>query len=228
MTKIFTPQVILFGKLALFGLLMLLYMYYPTIERYEEKHVVNEGIAWKDMHVAGEITSEFNLRQSIRAEYTDLLPNEFHYPLCLDIQLANYANRLNTGRFRVTVSTATATEQRVLEARYIDDNAMELVCFESIPFQQVFQKDAWVEIQGMDSPRGKSVTTVVSTTAGRPRALINGQASNLTLVYLASIRKDPELYQINSYVLVVFSSLLMAALLLASRTLTNKPYTTSQ
>ena len=212
-----------FGKLALFILLMLLFMYYPTIERYKNKHVLNEGIAWKDMRVTGEITPEFSLRQSIRVENTDLLPTEFHNPVCLDIQFANYANRKNTGRLRIVASTASASEERVIEARNIEDNEMELVCFHSISFREIFQQDSWVDIQGIDSPRGKSVTTVGSTTAGPPRAVINRRPSDLTLVYIASIRKDPELYQINSYVLIVFASLLMTAILLASRTMVALP-----
>ena len=212
-------SVMRFGKFTLFGVAMLLFMYFQTIERYEQKHVVNEGIAWADMHAAGEITPTFHLRQSIRTEFTDLQPTEFHHPLCLDIQLANYANRVNTGRFKVRVSTASTTEERVLEAKYIRDNAMELVCFDGISFQQIHQKDAWVDVQGIDSPAGKSVTAVVSSTAGPPRATLNGAASDLTLVYIASIRKDPEWHQVNSYVLIVFAALLMTALLLGGRAL---------
>lgn len=219
MTK-FIASAIIFGKLTLFGVAILLFMYWESIERYEEKHVLNEGIAWADMHAAGEITPSFHLRQSIRTDVTDLLPTEFQHPLCLDIQLANYANRANTGRFKVRVSTASTTEERVLEAKQISDNAMELVCFDSISFQQIHQKDAWVDVRGIDSPAGKSVTAVVSSTAGPPRATINGAASDQTLVYIASIRKDPELYQVNSYVLIVFSALLMTALLLGASTLT--------
>lgn len=211
--KTFKPTHWWFGLIVLFSTAMLLFMYWETIQRYELKHAVNEGTKWTHMKPAGEISAGFKLRQSITHEYTDLRDTEWENPVCLDIQFVNYMNRRNEGNFSVTLTTGSATETRSLKAKFIRDNALHLVCYDSITFDQIYRKDAWIEVAGIDSPPKRSVSVTLGLPAGGARAEVNGQESDATLVYNAYIRKDPEWYQINSLVLIAFAAVMMALLL---------------
>ncbi|MBA4265110.1 MAG: hypothetical protein C0453_08515, partial [Comamonadaceae bacterium] len=96
------------------------------------------------------------------------------------------------------------------------DNEYETVCFEAFPFHTVFQSDAKVEIKGIDGQPRRSVTAWISTSAQGGRATINGTPSDHTLVYRAYVRKNVESYQRNAYTLIVFASLMMGLLVMAT------------
>lgn len=199
---------------SLFIGFLLLCMFYPTIERYEAEGVVHQGVHWEGMRPAGEITAGFHLRQSIRAEFTNLDTYEYDNTLCLDILFATFGRRRNEGHIRVKVTAGQQTGEQILEVDELIDNTLRLVCFPSITFRQVYQQEAWVDIEGIDGKPGKSVTAVVSSTPGMPRVTINGQDTVETLVYYPLIRKDPRLYQLGSFVLIGFATVIGTLLLM--------------
>lgn len=218
--KPFQPTRGWFVAIALFVAAMLLFMYWETVQRYQLKPAINIGAGWTGMAAAGEIAPGFLLRQQITHDTTDLRETEWKHPICLDIQFANYGNRPNDGSFAMTVRAADAEQTVVVEAKHINDNALELFCFDRIRFQQLYRQEAWLEIKGIDSPPKRSVTAIVSDLPQGHRATINGQPTDKTLVYYVFISKDPEMYQINSLVLMALSALFMTLLMFARRWLT--------
>lgn len=213
----FKPTRRWFIAIAVFTAAMLLFMYWETVERYELKHAVNEGPNWGHMKPAGEIAQGFQLRQRITHDYTDLRETEWVFPVCLDIQFVNYGNRSNDGRFSVSLQTGTGSETQILEVKHIRDNTLELVCFDTITFGDLYQKDAWIEVAGIDSVPKRSVSVTLGSAAVGARAQVNGTPSDSTLVFYTSIRKDPEMYQINSLVLMAFASVMIALMLFIPR-----------
>lgn len=223
--KPFQPSRGWFVTISIFVAAMLLFMYWETVERYQLKPAINIGPGWTGMAAAGEIAPGFVLRQQITHDATDLRETEWKHPICLEIQFANYGNRPNDGNFSITVHAA-GTEQTILaEAKHISDNALELFCFDRIRFDQIYGQEAWIDIKGIDSPRNRSVTAIISDLPQGHRAIINGQPTGQTLVYYVYISKDPEMYQINSLVLVAFAALFMTLLMFAPSWLSLPPDT---
>lgn len=218
------PQLL---KVCVFIIFLMICMYHETIERYKLKTIHNHGTPWTGMTPAGEITSSFHLRQSVRFDTNDLGTFELDAPVCLDIQFVTY-RRKNQGQFRVRLSAGDAVDEQVLEAKPIVDNALQLVCFDKISFDQIYHHDAWLEIEGIDGVPHKSVSAVLSAVEGPARAHINGQPTDSTLVYVGMIRKDPELHQINSYVLIIFAGLAMTLMMAAARPRQDKSLTPTE
>lgn len=206
-----------FAFVSIFIWLTLQSIYFSTIQRYELKNVVSKGTHWPDMFPAGEIVSNFKLRQNITAEQTDIQSNKFHNNVCLEIQLATYGNRLNKGTFEVRITTKDASETKVLDAKLIEDNALEVICFDHITFEQIYKKEAWLEISGTNGQPKQSVTAMLSSFPGGHRAEVQGKPTSSTLVYQASIQEDSKIYKINAHVLIVFTSLIIALMLFSWR-----------
>ena len=219
----FEPQISKVVSVGLFLLLMLLYMYNASIERYAYKPNFNEGPPWIGMRPAGEIHKDFKLKQSISVSETDLPDFDFANPVCVEILFASYGNRRNTGSFGIELITPDKSESKILEASQINDNELKSTCFETIRFQDIYKKEAWIEINGIDGLPNKSVTAVVSALPQGERADINGETTTDTLVMYLAVKKDPGLYRIISYTLLVFSALIMGLLMFATRSLAEDP-----
>ena len=183
---------------------LLLFMFYPVIERYENEDVLTKGIPWAGMRPAGEITPDFRLRQNLRTEHTQLEPHELDNVFCMDVLFATYGRRRNDGLIRLRVTAGDATNEQLVDVKNLIDNSLELICFPGVTFAQVYQRDAWIDIEGVSA-------------AGLPRATVNGAETDLTLVYVAKIRKDPGLYKFNSFVLIAFASLILTLLMVAAQ-----------
>ena len=211
-----------FASIWIFLMLMLLFMYYSSIQRYAYKLVVNEGPAWVGMRPAGEIVSGFTLKQKIMVNETDLQVFEYANPVCVELQFANYGNRRNSGRFEIQLSTLDKSETQTLNASPINDNELETICFDRFRFEEIYKHDAWLEIRGIDGEANKSVSVVLSALPGGARAEIQGKPTSDTLVLYLGIKKDPGLYRVISYVLIAFSALMMALLLFATSSLSRK------
>ena len=209
-------------SVSLFLLLILAFMYYPSIQRYAYKLVVNEGPAWTSMRPAGEIVSGFTLKQSITVTETDLPEHEFANPICVELQFANYGNRRNTGSFEVRISTNDKVESQTLEASPINDNELEAICFDRFRFEEIYKRDAWLEIRGIDGQPKKSVSVVLSDLPVGARAEVQGTPTSDTLVLYVAIKKDPGMYRVISYVLITLSALIMALLMFATWSLPRK------
>ena len=222
MRHLLTPRPCRLISVGVFVLLMLLYMYNPAIERYAYKLSINKGSAWTAMRPAGEIVSDFSLKQKLTVTQTDLAEREFDNPICLEIQFVNYGNRINTGHFEVRVTTAGKSEAQILEARHIRDNSLEVICFDNILFEDLHNHEAWLEILGIDGQPRRSVSAVLSTFPEGSRAEVQGKLTNETLAVYLAIKKDPEHYQIIAYVLLALSAMLMTLLMFATWSLSEK------
>lgn len=200
-----------------FLLLMLLYLYNSSIERYAYKPVINEGPAWIGMRPAGEIIADFTLKQKITISETDLPEFDFANTVCVEIQFATYGNRRNSGKFELKITIPEKSESQFIDVNQINDNELKSICFDTVRFQDLYHREAWLELNGVDGLPKKSVTAIVSALPQGERAEIQGEATPDTLVMYWAVKKDPGLYRVISYTLLVFSALIMGLLMFATR-----------
>ncbi|MFN3495505.1 MAG: hypothetical protein ACK40L_13475 [Hydrogenophaga sp.] len=172
---------------------------------------------WVEGRPAGEITREFTLSQALDIQETELLERDFGEPFCVNLLMANYANRRNRGSFTVTVTTTEGRQQKRIPAETVVDNQYLKVCFDELRFDQLYNKPATLDIAGVDGEPGRSVTAWLSNARDGARARVNGQPTDLTLVHTVVLLKDTRNYQFNAYFLLLFAGLLGGALLTAMR-----------
>ena len=172
---------------------------------------------WVGGRPAGEITRDFKLSQALDIQETQLLERDFGEPFCVNLLMANYANRRNRGSFSVTVITTNDRQEKRVEADAVLDNQYHKICFEELRFEQLYNKPATLEISGIDGEPGRSVTAWLSSAPTGARANLNGQPTDLTLVHTVVLLKDTRHYQLNAYFLLAFAALLGAAMLGALR-----------
>lgn len=204
----------LFVVSALAGLAFFL-LYQKDIYEYRYVPIDQTPMDWIGGRPAGEIVQGFQLIQPMNMQEADVLERDLSEPFCVNLLMANYANRRNSGTFAVTVSTAKARQVQIVQADGVLDNQFEKICFEELRFHQIYRKPATLEITGIDGVPGRSVTAWLSSSPIGERVQMNGAATDLTLVHNIVLLKDTRNYQYNAYFLVLFASLLVGLILTA-------------
>lgn len=172
---------------------------------------------WVGGRPAGEIVQSFRLRQPLNIQEADVLERDLSEPFCVNLLMANYANRRNRGTFAVSVSSAEARQVKIVQADEVLDNQFEKICFEELRFHQIFRKPATLEVEGVDGVPGRSVTAWLSDTPIGERVQIDGANTDLTLVHTIVLLKNTQNYQYNAYFLMLFASLIVGLMLTALR-----------
>lgn len=192
-------------------------LYQRDIYEYRYLEIDTTPRNWVEGRPAGEITREFTLSQSLDIQEAEVLERDFGEPFCVNLLMANYANRRNKGSFAVKVTTPEAGQVKLVAADTVLDNQNHKVCFDELRFEQIYRKPATLEIAGVDGEPGRSVTAWLSAAKNGGRASVNGQPTDLTLVHTVVLYKDTHNYQLNAYFLLVFAALLGGGLLTALR-----------
>lgn len=201
---------------AMAGLAFFL-MYQQGIFQYRYKPTELVPVTWVGGRPAGEIVKDFLLVQPLNIQQADVHSRELEEPFCVNLLMANYANRRNRGSFAVRVIAGDERQEKILDASEILDNEYEKICFENLRFGQIYRQPAVLEVAGVDGEPGRSVTAWLSTTSEGERAVVNGQPTDLTLVHTIVLLKDSQSYQYNAYILMLFASLAVGLLLTATR-----------
>lgn len=191
--------------------------YQKDIYEYRYRPLDLTQMDWVGGRPAGEIVQGFHLTQPLMIQEPDALERDLSDPFCVNLLMANYANRRNRGSFAVSIRSAEASQVKIVEADAVLDNQYEKICFDELRFHQVYRKPATLEITGIDGVPARSVTAWLSSTPIGERVQINGAPTDLTLVHTLVLLKDTEGYQYNAYLLMLFASLLVGLLLMAIR-----------
>lgn len=192
-------------------------LYHKDIYEYRFMPLDQTQMNWVGGRPAGEIVQSFRLSQPLNVQEADVLARDLSEPFCVNLLMANYANRRNRGTFAVSVSSAEARQVKIVEADEVLDNRFEKICFEELRFHQIFRKPATLEIAGIDGVPGRSVTAWLSDAPVGERVQIDGASTDLTLVHTIVLLKSTQNYQYNAYFLMLFASLLVGLILTALR-----------
>ncbi|SDX50062.1 hypothetical protein SAMN04515617_104147 [Collimonas sp. OK242] len=132
---------------------------------------------------AGELTAGFRLEQPIDWN----LINNFKRPgsdtLCIDILLANYNNRDNTGTFAVSLRAGHFSQKILFNTRQVHDNAYQRFCYDELPLQNIADKPAALVLEGIDSPAGKAVTAWMTSDTTRGKARRDNRELDWSLMF---------------------------------------------
>jgi hypothetical protein len=128
---------------------------------------------------AGEIIDDFVIMQRIYHTGSSIdIKNDI---ICIHLYLANYSNRRNTGKMKVTLYDGTQLLSASVEYREVDDNAFELVCFGDEVYQ-LGNGDLILTIKGEGGKPGSSITAWLTEDTSMGRVVVNGEEKQASLV----------------------------------------------
>lgn len=149
-----------FNPFILWILFFLIFILFFTSGIYSNKyvHTVLPAPEIRDQIPAGELIDGFRLEQKINWDLFNISKLNGSDTLCINLLMANYSNRINTGVFSLSLKTQNSMQKIFINAGKVSDNADQHFCFEKIPLSDAAYKPATLILEGVSSPSGKAVT----------------------------------------------------------------------
>ena len=195
-----------------FILVILGVAYHGDIASIKYKSSEDEPV-WTGGRPAGEIIAGYRLQQPIELHHGWVRDNEFDATVCFDILFATYMRHSNRGSIVIRLKVPDRTFEQTLNVAYMSDNDWQMVCFDNARFRDVYEHEAMLEIDGVDSPSGKGVTAWLSDLPMNPRAFLNGQKLQETLVVKPYLKVDDARYVFGAWGLMILCGALLSQLL---------------
>lgn len=167
----------------------------------------------------GEISRGFRAEQliSIKLDSSKLEGLEDE-PICVEMLLANYSNRPNSGHFAVELVVDDITFAQEIDASDVRDNAYRRICFDGSTSWVLFNADdRRIVLRGISSPPGAAVTawTTTDLRAGRLVGVADRLASR-SLVFRLSTQVVFEQGRRDALILIFLGALAVGTMFLAS------------
>jgi len=150
--------------------------------------------------IAGEIVKDFSLEQPI--EITDrLLKNMDSYnqntPVCVELFMANYNNRKNTGLIKIELTSANKSAVNMLDVSLIQDNKWQGVCFNDFTLKNLSQKPTTLYIKGVNSKVGEAVTVYLRDDSSFKKSILGHESAD-SLMYRLSTKQIDDMKSIDA------------------------------
>lgn len=165
----------------------------------------------------GELTSSFRLEQRVELRRTVVLtPQTSADFVCLDLKLANYGNRRNTGEFLVDVILDGSIFTQKIDAVTVRDNAMRKVCLSGLVAAALFEAESIrIGLRGSSSPSGAAVTAWTTTDLSAGELLgVTAPLSGRSLVFRFSTQPPAGHVPMQVWVLLLLGLVAICAVLL--------------
>ena len=161
----------------------------------------------------GEIVQGFSAEQlftvKLAEDGSDKLDKN---PLCVEVLLANYANRSNTGQLDIELILDSQEYVRHVEAASVADNVMRRTCFNDVAVGMLRRaRESRLILRGVSSPPGAAVTawTTSDVSIGHLVSMPSSEQPR-SLVVGFSAQSNSDLKTRNAIMLIVLSALAVA------------------
>lgn len=200
-------------SIAIIGTFLLLERYEPA-----SKTSLSERPRIRNMQPIGEITNGFRVEQLIsRSSIFDQTNLFDKYEVCIELFLANFSNRKNTGKFAVDLILNKEVFTSVLDASTITDNQYRKICYDKLSSSMLIgQQDIRLILRGISSPSGAAVTAW-TTTDLRAGQLINVSSSfeSRSLVFHFVTKQESQITYRHALIILILNMLAIATLIIS-------------
>lgn len=166
----------------------------------------------------GEIVQGFRAEQHVTAKLAgDRLDRLKGSGVCVEILLANYSNRPNTGQFAIGLVLDGRQFVQQVDAAAVTDNATRSICFTDVTVGALFAaREVRLMLLGLSSPPGAAVTawTTADLSAGQ-LAGPPGSPSSRSLIFHFSTQVDGQQGRRNALVLISLGALAISTVILS-------------
>lgn len=153
-----------FRQLGGFGLAVILILFAAVhlYSQYEFRlyHVLSGDQKGQEVRPVGELVEGVRFSQSVDLQQIRQVGQERgESSLCVDVLMANYNNRANTGNVRLGIALDRRVETLSVAAETVLDNAYHRSCFENVTLADVYAAhEMQILLEGVDSKAGSAVT----------------------------------------------------------------------
>ncbi|MEX1056218.1 MAG: hypothetical protein WED11_00690, partial [Natronospirillum sp.] len=198
----------LLGLLVVVGTAWLQGALKPSYDRfmlYEAKRL--------DTFASHQIDSISLIRQPVNMLFTVTpSPKDLESTVCVNVLMANYEDRPNTGIFSVELNVDGKIHRRLRNACSVKDNAMQRTCFPGLTYEQIRGRQVFLDIRGVNGQVGSSVSALYTRDLYQGKAVENGVEVEGSLLFtLTTDRSSPSKLVIGLVLSLFFAG---AALLL--------------
>lgn len=167
-----------------------------------------------DNRPIGEIVPGFHVEQQLKAKFEGLPSGRGNEQVCIDILLANYSNRSNSGQFEIGLILDGDEHIQKIDAAGVADNAIRRVCLTDVSVSTLLSsRKVRIVLRGVSSPTGAAVTAWSTADTSVGHILMNGSThSPRSLVVGLSSRFGKEKGKHNELILIVFGALAIATI----------------
>ncbi|SFC49344.1 hypothetical protein [Collimonas sp. OK412] len=132
----------------------------------------------------GELISGFRLEQPVNwnAEKNLSKLPEFG-TLCINLLLANYMDRENTGIISLSLRTESFSRKIFLNVKAVRNNSNQQFCYSNISLNDVIYKPAALLLEGVDSPPNKAITAWMTSDTAQGEARRQGIILEKSLIF---------------------------------------------
>ncbi|WP_081466406.1 hypothetical protein [Collimonas fungivorans] len=166
---------------------------------------------------AGEITTGFQLEQPVDWNLISDSKLNQKGTLCIDLILANYNDRKNSGTFSMDLRAGHMSQEILLNANAVHDNDYQRFCFNALPLRDIAHKSTTLTLKGVDSPPGKAITAWMTSDITRGHARRGNQELDKSLVFSISVMTESNKKPIWAIVLTVLCGLSISVLFWPTR-----------
>lgn len=135
--------------------------------------------------------------------------------VCAALYFASYGDRGNRGTLTIDLIGAEISGEARVDMAAVKDNKFHTVCFPEVRLADVIDQPSFLRLRSLDGETGRSVTAWLSGHEGAPRATVDGQQVERTLVYHLRTVAGNTRERNAGWVLILFAGLIMAVLVLA-------------
>jgi hypothetical protein len=147
-------------------------------------HTVLPSPKHQDNRPAGEIVAGFYLEQPINWNSLRRLSKQDALgEVCVNVLLANYSNRANSGNFALTLLTEGGAYRTVVSANTVRDNAYHRFCYDSVVLGDIAHKPAALVLEGVSSPSGAAITAWMTRDTAHGEARKHGAGFDRSLIF---------------------------------------------
>jgi hypothetical protein len=190
-----------FRQLGGVGLAVILILFAAVYlySQYEEPklyHVLSGDQKHQEMQPVGELLEGVSFSQSVDLQQIRQVGREWAASsLCLEVLMANYSNRANTGKVRVGVALDGRVETLSVAAETVQDNAYHRVNFENVTLADVYAAhEMQILLEGVDSKAGSAVTawSTQDVSMGRLDTKDEKMANRSLLLHIGFVTESPK------------------------------------
>jgi hypothetical protein len=199
----------------------LIYMVINLIAVVPSKKII-APVSMIENRPAGEIVSGLEIVQSLQlyekeAELIRKL-EETQGKLCINLFLANYADRPNEGSIKLTLQQKEIVLEGIIDMSSVKNNSFHKICFSSEDFSKISAGELLIKLAGLEGKQGSSITAWLTSDLKQGVAFINGVNTGKALRFSLTIEENSIIinYSVIALLLVYLALLLVVGLLLVA------------
>lgn len=178
-------HIISFKIIFLWVIFFIFFIYFSFNENYSKKyiHTVLPSPAIREQIPAREIVTGFHIQQSINWHLTDVSNLNQSATLCINLLMANYNNRSNSGIFSLSLRNQKFSQKKIMDSHTIRDNADQVFCYDKLPLSKIAFTPTVLILEGIDSSPGKAVSAWLTSDTTSGKAQQDGVVLEKSLVF---------------------------------------------